>query len=165
MSNYVESKQKLDEIHSKYMCAGDIIFRVATQYVVEHGQSMLSDESWQEHFMFDIDKRHDEAKKAGKILFCTRSFEKAIFECAFALAEINPLDFLIYIQKEIYLGGDGISYSRAIQLCKNCLNYLVEDTYELEFALNEARDLVGFDDEEIRELGFEFMLDIENEEE
>lgn len=57
-----------------------------------------------------------------------------------------------------------ISYDRAIQLCKNCLNYLVEDTYELEFALNEARDLVGFDDDEIRELGFEFMLDIEEEE-
>ena len=150
--NYTESKQKLDAIRSKYVCTGDIIFRTAIQYVVEYGQSMLSDEAWQEHFMFDIDRRHDEAEKEGKILFCTRRFEKAIFECAFELSEVEAYDFLIYIQKEIYLGGDGINYQRAIELLKDCVNYLDYDP------LNQARD-IGFDDGELEELGFGCLLE------
>lgn len=56
-----------------------------------------------------------------------------------------------------------ISYERAIDLLKGCLNYFVNDTYETEYALNEARE-AGFSDFEIENLGFEFMLDCEEEE-
>ena len=152
--NYTESKRKLDEIRSKYMCAGDVIFRTAIQYVVECGQITFKDETWYEDQMNAIDDRHDLAEAAGKILFYTRSFEKAIFECALELSRINTYDLLIYIQREIYLGGDGISYQRAIELLKDCVNFLDYDP------LNQARD-IGFDDDEIEALGFGYLLEDE----
>ena len=158
MSNYTESKQKLDVIRNKYMCAGDVIFRTAIQYVVEYGQSMLSDEAWQEHFMFEVDKRHDDAEAEGKILFCTRQFEKAILECAFELSDIAAGDFLLYIQREIYLGGDGIAYHGAVHLLKKCVEW-IDETHA---SLGEAYDTLvhlGFGYGDIKELGFEYILD------
>lgn len=157
--NYTESKQKLDEIRAKYVCAGDVIFRTAIQYVVEYGQSMLSDEAWQEHFMFDIDRRHNEAEKEGKILFCTRAFEKAILECAFELCDIDAGDFLLYIQREIYLGGDGVDYHNAVHLLEKCVEW-IEETHA---SLSEAYDTlsyIGFGDSDINELGFQYILDV-----
>lgn len=164
MNNYSESKKKLDAIRDKYGCKGEVIFRTAIQYVVEYGQSMLSDEAWQEHFIFNIDKRHDEAEAEGKILFITRDFEKAILECAKEIAQIEPYDFLIYIQREIYLGGDGISYQRAIDLLRGCLDYCGNNTYETMYTLEMAEEM-GFDENEIEELGYGYMLSEEEEEE
>ena len=164
MNNYKESKKKLDAIRDKYGCKGEIIFRTAIQYVIEYGQSMLSDEAWQEHFVFNIDKRHDEAETEGKILFCTRDFEKAIFECAFELAQIEPYDFLIYIQREVYLGGDGINYQRAIELLRGCLDYCGNNTYEIMYTLEMAQEM-GFEDNEIEELGYGYMFGEEEDEE
>lgn len=163
MSNYAESKKKLDAIRDKYGCKGEVIFRTAIQYVVEHGQSMLSDEAWQEHFIFNIDKRHDEAEAEGKILFITRDFEKAILECAKEIAQIEPYDFLIYIQREIYLGGDGISYQRAMELLRGCLDYCGNNTYEVMYTLEMAKEM-GFDENEIEELGYGYMLEEDDEE-
>lgn len=57
---------------------------------------------------------------------------------------------------------EGITYGRAMILLQNCLSYLVGDTYELMYALEEARE-IGFSDEEIKSLGFEFMLDVEGD--
>ena len=163
MNNYSESKKKLDAIRDKYGCKGEVIFRTAIQYVVEHGQSMLSDEAWQEHFIFNIDKRHDEAEAEGKILFITRDFEKAILECAKEIAQIEPYDFLIYIQREIYLGGDGISYQRAMELLRGCLDYCGNNTYEIMYTLEMAAEM-GFEENEIEELGYGYMLKEDDEE-
>lgn len=163
MSSYTESKKKLDAIRDKYGCKGEVIFRTAIQYVIEHGQSMLSDEAWQEHFIFNIDKRHDEAEAEGKILFCTRNFEKAIFECAFELAQIEPYDFLIYIQREIYLGGDGISYQRAIELLTACIESIYENHSEDCYYTLEDLRCSDFSDDELKELGYGFLIDVEDE--
>ena len=57
---------------------------------------------------------------------------------------------------------EGITYGRAMILLQNCLSYLVGDTCELMYALEEARE-IGFSDDEIKSLGFEFMLDVEGD--
>lgn len=156
MSNYKESKQKLDTIRNKYGCKGEIIFRTAIQYIVEYGQHNFLDEVWYEELINDIDDRHDTAEKHGKWLFVTRDFEKAILKCAKDLAQIEPYDLLIYIQKEVWLGGNRISYQRAIELLQDCINSLDYDP------LNQARD-IGFEDDEIEELGYGYMFDEEEE--
>jgi hypothetical protein len=61
MSNYAESKKKLDSIRDKYGCKGEIIFRTAIQYIVEYGQQNFLDEVWYEELINDIDDRHDTA--------------------------------------------------------------------------------------------------------
>lgn len=168
---YTESKQKLDAIRAKYMCAGDIIFKTAIQYVIEQGQSTLADESWQEYFIFDVDRRHDEAEKEGKILFMTRDFEKAIFKCAFELAEIKAYDLLIYVSREVYLGGGEVGepdYQRAMQIIRDCLCYMADcyGSYRMdeEETLGKFRN-IGLKDEEIEYFGWSELLEYEEEEE
>ena len=162
MNNYAESKKQLDAIRDKYGCKGEIILRSAVQYIVEFGQRNFNDAQWFDIAMGGVDRRHDQAEAEGKILFITRDFEKAILECAKELAQIDPYDFLIYIQREIYLGGDGISYQRAIDLLRGCLDYCRNNTYEIMYTLEMAEEM-GFDENEIEELGYGYMLNEEEE--
>ena len=159
---YVESKKKFDAIRQKYVCKGEVLFRTAIQYIVDHGRELFNEGDWFKFQMEAIDKRHDKAEVEGKILFVTRDFEKAIMECAKELAQFRAYDFLTYIQREVWLGGDGIDYQRAIELCKNAIDFTIADTYETEYALNDIREM-GFSDDEIDELGFGWMLDSEME--
>lgn len=162
MSNYAENKKKMDTIRHEYNCKGEILFRTAIQYIVDYGRESFNDSSWFEFQMKAVDERHDETEAKGMILWITRDFEKAMLECAKELAQISAYDFLTYIQREVWLSGDGIDYQRAIKLCKNAIGWMVADTYETEYALNEIREM-GFSDDEIDELGFGWMLDSEME--
>ena len=154
--------EQINSIRSKYNCAGDLIFNTALQIIIELGQCTVLNPAWYDTEMKDIDARHDAAEKENKTLIMTRDFEKAILECAKELAQINPYDFLIYIQREIYLGGDGISYQRAIDLLRGCLDYCGNNTYEIMYTLEMAQEM-GFDETEIEELGYGYMLGEEEE--
>ena len=164
MSNYVENKKKLDAIRSEYTCKGDVIFKTAVQFTIEVGQATINEETWFHNTLANIDDKHDKANAEGKYLFTTRDFEKAIIECARKIAEINTYDLMIYIQREMYLGGSGISYQRAIEMVKECIDYY---TYGMEYdgVLADMTEELGFDVYEIVELGFEYLFDNEEEEE
>ena len=163
MSNYAESKKKLDAIRDKYGCKGEVIFRTAIQYIVECGQHNFKDEAWFDELMNDVDERHDLAEANGEFLLITRDFEKAILECAKELAQIEPYDFLIYVQREIYLGGGGISYQRAIELLIACIESIYENHSEDSwYALEDLRGC-DFSNDELEELGYDWLLDLEME--
>ena len=162
MSNYAESKQKLDAIRDKYGCKGEIILRSAIQYIVEFGQRNFNDEQWFDIAMGGIDRRHDQAEAEGKFLFITRDFEKAILKCAKELAQIEPYDFLIYIQREIYLGGDGISYQRTIKLLHKCMDW-IDETHTTSADCYDTLQYLDFTDNEIEELGYGYLLDLKME--
>lgn len=110
-----------------------------------------------------IDDEHDDAESAGTHFFVTRDFEKAIYECAHELAAFENNDLLIYIQKEVWFGGDSIDYQRSIYILKGCIAWVLADTYEIGHALQEIREM-GFYDDEIEKLGFRWMLEVEEEE-
>lgn len=169
--SYIESKKNLDVIRQKYGCKGEIILRAAIQMIVEHGQYNYRDEDWYQIAVNGIDKRHDEAEAEGKLLFITRDFEKEILKCAKELAEIEAYDLLIYIQKEIYLGGGEAGepdYQRALQIIRNCLCYVGdsygwhrEDVYETLCKFREME----LTDEEIEYFGWSYLFDVEEDEE
>ena len=161
--NYAESKKKLDAIRQKYGCKGEVIFRTSIQYIVEHGRYSFRNQKWFDGCIENVDNKHDLAERDGKHLWIGRDFEKELLKCAKELAEINSYDFLTYIQREVWLGSNGIDYQRSIELCKGAISWMIEDTYETEAALNEVKG-IGFSDDEIDELGFGWMLDVETEE-
>lgn len=163
MSNYVESKKALDKIRSEYGCKGDLLFRTAIQTVVEYGTNSLLDDWNYEHLKGDINERHDNAEAEGKNLWITRRFELAILECAREIAEVDIYDMLMYIQREVWLSGDGIDYQRAIELLKNCLNWFADDCCGCAETL-EKFELLDLNDSEIEELGYGYILDAEEEE-
>ena len=165
MSNYTESKKALDKIRDEYGCKGDLLFRTAINCVVEYGTSSLVDDWDYEHLKQDINEYHDEAEAEGKNLVITRRWELATLECAREIAHIDICDLLVYIQKEIFLGRDGgIDYQRAVELLKQCM-YDIEQRENCENKLTlYAFEDIGFDDEELRELGFGYLATDREEE-
>lgn len=163
MSNYIENKSKLDKIRQKYDCKGEILFRTALQYVVECGQQNFQDEEWFETMLNEVNSRHEIAKTEGKHLFVTRDFEIAILDCAKEIAKVNTYDLLIYVQKEVWLSGDGMDYQRAIRLLKSALEYL-ENYNNCNNSENyEAFCDIGLNDDEIEEFGFGYLIGEEEE--
>lgn len=165
MNNYSENKKVLDQIRDKYGCKGEMIFRTAIQYVVEYGQCNFNNEDWVNEQLVLVDGKHDEAEINGQHLFIGREFEKALIECARDIAKVDAYDFLIYIQKEVWLSNEvGIDYKRAVQLLKGCMsNIEMWNDCKCDMTLGEFED-IGFDDDEIQELGFGYVLDVREEE-
>lgn len=167
--NYVESKKKLDTIRQEYGCKGDVIFRTAIQYVVEHGQYNFRNQKWFDSCIENVDKRHDLAERDGKHLWIGRDFEKALLECAKELADINAYDLLTYIQREVWLGGGEFGepdYQRALEIIRNCLCY-THDTHgayssDCGETLQKFREM-DLTDDEIAYFGWEYLFDIEEE--
>lgn len=165
MNTYAESKKTLDKIRNEYGCKGEMIFRTSLQYIVEYGQSKFQNDEWVENQLILIDGKHDEAEVEGKTLWIGRDFEKALIECAREIAKVNVYDLLVYIQKEVWLSNEGgIDYDRAVQLLKGCMsNIEMWNDCQCGLTLNELED-IGFDDEEIEELGFGYLLSVREEE-
>ena len=163
MNNYAESKKTLDKIRSEYNCKGDVIFRTAIQTVVEYGTSSLLDDWNYEHLKCDINERHDSAEADGKNLWITRDFELAILECGRKISDVDIYDMLIYIQREVWLSGDGIEYQRAITLLKRCLAW-IENDYDKNAETLNAYFEIGLTDDEIDELGWSYLFDTKEEE-
>lgn len=160
--NYTEAKNYIEKLRREYNCKGDLIFRCAVQNVIEYGIVPLTQNLAMEDWLDEIDRRHDEAEANGKHLWISRDFEKAITECTFKLAKVGSMNLMMYIQREVWhqdRRGE-VSYDRAIELLKNMINYM---NYDLDdkVVLQTLED-VGFDEEEIRELGFSYLF---NEEE
>ena len=155
--------ETLNKIRQKYTCKGDIIFRSAIQNVVDCGQQTFKNNEWYEDALKEIDDRHDKAEAEGKWLWITRDFEKAIMECAKEISVVNTYELLMYIQKEVYFGSGKIGeldYQDAIERLQACVDHIeeLEDDMTLEVLYD-----IGFDDDQIAFLGFEHLLDIEEE--
>ena len=162
MNNYAEAKKELTNIRNKYSCAGDLLFRTAIQCVMEHGTDSLLDDWTCEHLRVDINERHDDAEAEGNNLILSREWEFAILDCARELAQVDTYYLLIYIQQEVWLGGDGINYQRAIQLLKQCLSWIEDDRGGCDKML-DVFDEVGFFDNEIEEIGWGFLFNAEED--
>lgn len=161
--NYTDAKNYIEKLRSEYNCKGDLIFRCAVQNVIEYGVVPLTQNLAMEDWLSEIDNRHDEAEADGKILYIDRDFEKAIAECTFKLAKVGSMHLMMYIEREVWHQArcGEVSYDRAIELVKDLMDYVsnYEDKYDI--VLETLYD-IGFDEDEIRELGFEYLF---NEEE
>lgn len=166
MQNYTESKKALDTIAAKYSCAGNLIMKVAFQYLLEDGQKAFQNEEAFAEKIKQINDYHDEREANGKITFTTRSFDMAFLNCAKELAEIPTYDLLIYIQKEMYWSLEGgLDYQKAIKLLTNLMDCIVEHNGEDEVTMTyNAFKNVGFSNDELIQLGYGYLI-LEDEEE
>jgi hypothetical protein len=161
MSNYTESKKNLNAIRNEYRSTGDVIFKAAIQMVVEHGQAKFNDEECYAEAINSINARHDEVEKQGKVMIISRGFEIAIVECAKRLATVDAYDLMIYAQREVFWSNQGIDYQRAIELLQGCMLVILDDAYEHEYVRSAFIDEVGFENDELDELGYGFLLDFD----
>lgn len=152
---YTESKKKLDELRS----TNEVVFRMAISHLMDVGIRHLTDENIEancKEIMKEDDTNH----------FMTNEFKCNLIRLAGELAKIDHIHLLVYISREMYYGVDDnhISYQRAMELLKGCLDYCV--TYVAEsFESRGEADLMGFTDDEIEELGYGYLLDVIEEDE
>lgn len=153
--NYMESKKKLDELRKR----NEGLFRMAISHLMDVGIRHLTDENIAETCA-EIMKEDDTHS------FMTNKYQCAIVKTAGKLAKIDHIHLLNYISKEVYydVGDNKISYNRACDLLEACMEWLDDDIAEVSDTL-EAFRFIGFTDNEIEELGYGFLLDIEEEEE
>lgn len=166
MQNYTESKKALDKIAAKYSCAGNLIMKVAFQYLLEDGQKAFLNEETFAKEIKQVNDYHDEREANGKITITTRSLDMAFLNCAKELAEIPTYDLLIYIQKEMYWSPEGgLDYQKAIKLLTNLIDCIIEYNGEDEVTMtyNALKD-TGFSNNKLVQLGYGYLI-LENEEE
>jgi hypothetical protein len=91
----------------------------------------------------------------------TNDFECDILRAAYELAQIPHIDLLVYIQREVDYDvfDGGISYSRAIKLLKDCVLGIEMQCNTDEETLDKLENM-EFEDDEIRTLGFEYLLEV-----
>ncbi len=151
---YAESKKKIDKLRIQ----NEMMFRMAISHLVDVGIRHLDEESV-ERICEEI-QREDDSRS-----FMTNSFKCDLVRIAGELAKIDHIHLLVYIQREVFydVSDNGISYERAIQIIQKCIDWIACD---VEFA-DAIADLnaIGFDEEEIKEFGFNYLFDAEEENE
>lgn len=154
MSNYVESKKKIEEIRNK----DEMMFRMAISHLMDVGIRNLTPKNIEMTCM-EIATEDDSRS------IMTNRFKCEIVRTAGMLAEIPHIDLLVYVQREVdYDVFDGaILYKRAIGLLQSCMAWFIEDIPE-DDAVRDVFDCIGFNDDEIETLGFGYLIDVEEEE-
>jgi hypothetical protein len=152
MSNYVENKKKIEAIRDR----SEPMFRMAISHLMDVGVRHLTEENI-EHTCKEIMQEDDNNH------YMTNEFKCDLIKIAGELAKINNIDLLTYISNEVYYdaGDDKISYERAIQMVKNCIDWITADSYQ-EDAYSDLTSGIGFDSEELEKLGYKYLI---NEEE
>lgn len=152
MNNYTESKKKIDKIRNDYR---ELTFRAGISHLMDVGIRHLTKELVEETCA-EIMKQDD----TNSIM--TNDFQCDIVRVAYELAQIPHIDLLVYIQREVnYDVFDGeINYSRAIELLKDCVLGIETQCDSNEETLDKLENM-EFEDDEIRALGFEYLLESE----
>ena len=156
MSNYAESKKKIDAIRNQ---VNDVLFRMAISHLMDVGIRHLTEENVEETCKKLM--KQDDSKS-----FMTNGFQCSLVRTAYALAQIPHIDLLVYVQREVaYDVGDSMpDYERAVKLLANCMSWIDDDHCERAETL-DTLEYLDFDDDELEALGFGYLLDVRAEEE
>ena len=157
MNTYVESKKQIEAIRNK---CGEPMFRMAISHLMDVGIRHLIKELVEE--TCEKMMQEDDSKA-----FMTNEFKCGLVRAAYELAQVPHIDLLVYIQREVsYDVFDGMpSYERAIQLLRGCMDNIEQwNDCRNELTLGEFED-IGFEDDEMEQFGFGYLLDVREEEE
>ena len=152
--NYLEEKKQIEEIRNK----DEMMFRMAISHLMDVGIRHLTEENIKETCA-DLMKRDDTHA------FMTNQFMCDLVKMAGELAKVNHINLLHYISREVTydVGDNSLSYNRAIRLLRASLDYNTE-VMEIDDAREDLLG-IGFDEEELIELGYQFLFEIDDEEE
>lgn len=155
MSNYAESKKKIEKVRDWY---GEFVFKGGVSHLMDVGIRHLTKENVEETC-----KEIMSSDDSGQ--FLTNEFKCEIVQAAYELAQVSHIDLLVYIQREVvYDIFDGMpSYQRAIDLLKYSLGYLECYNNCNNTENYEAFQDIGLDDDEIELLGFGYLIKKEEE--
>ena len=155
MSNYVESKRKLDAIRNR---VGEPLFRMALTHTFDVGFRHLTEENIKatcEDVMKDDDSN----------AFMTNEYKCDLVRTAGEIANVPLYDVEVYVHREMeYSAGDDyIQYNRLLKILKNALDYIYEDIQDCELFCKIMDEDLSIDEDEIIELGYDWAMNKEDE--
>ena len=153
MNNYAENKKKIEATRNWY---GEFVFRGAISHLMDVGIRHLTKENVEETC-----KEIMASDDTG--CFMTNEFQCEIVRAAYDLAQVSHTDLLAYIQREmVYDVFDGVSsYQRAIDLLKRCMDQIEGDEDWDNTNTLKVFESIGFEDDELEALGFEYLIPTE----
>lgn len=154
MSNYAESKNQIEAIRNK----DEMMFRMAISHLMDVGIRHLSEDKVAQ-CCEEIMKQDDSHS------FMTNKYQCDLVKMAGELAKIDHIHLLNYISKEIYydVGDNQLSYNRVTELLKECMSHIEYNHFlSAEDVLHMFWE-IGFIDDEIELLGYEYLLKEEEE--
>lgn len=154
--NYMESKKKLDELRRK----NEILFRMAISHLMDTGIRHFTEESVA-RTCAEIMKQDDSHS------IMTNEFQCELVKTAAEIAKLDHIHVLTYIGREIYydVGDNSISYNRALELLVACMETIYQNHREDSYYALEDLRYCGFDDDEVEQLGYGFLLDVDEDDE
>lgn len=155
MSNYVESKRKLDAIRNR---VGEPLFRMALTHTFDVGCRHLTEENIK---VTCDDMMKDDDSNA----FMTNEYKCELVRTAGEIAKVPPYDVEVYVNREMeYSAGDDyIQYNRLLKILKNALDYIYEDIQDCELFCKIMDEDLSIDEDEIIELGYDWAMNKEDE--
>lgn len=154
MSNYAESKKKLEAIRNR---VGEPLFRMALTHTFDVGFRHLTEENVEEtcNKMMKDDDSH---------AFMTNEYKCDLVRTAGEIAKVPPFDVEVYVNREMEYsaGGDYIQYSRLLRILRGALDYIYEVIRDCEIFYKIMSEDIGIDEDEIMGLGYDWAM---NEEE
>lgn len=147
---YNESAIKLDRLRR----TNEAVFRMAISHLIDCGVRHLTEENIEANCKAIM--QEDDSKS-----LMTNEFKCDLIRMAGELAKIDHIHLLVYISREMYYGVDDnhIGYQRAIQMVQGCIDWITSEV-EIEDAYNDLTSGIGFDSEELEELGYGYLLDV-----
>lgn len=154
MSNYVESKRKLDAIRNE---VGEPMFRMALTHTFDVGFRHLTEEN--------IEATCDDMMKDDDSnTFMTNEYKCDLVRTAGKIAKIPPYDVEVYVNREMEYsaGGNYVQYSRLLKILRGALDYIYEDIRDCEVFCNIMKKDIDMDEDEIMQLGYDWAMNEED---
>lgn len=151
MSNYVESKKKLEAIRNE---VGEPLFRMALTHTFDVGFRHLTEEN----IKATCDKM---MKEDDSHRFMTNEYKCDLVRTAGEIAKVPPYDVEVYVNREMEygVGEEYIQRNRLMTLLQNALNYIYEDIQDCTDFFRIMDKEIGLYEEEVKELGFDWAMD------
>ena len=164
MHTYPENKKVLTSLREKYTSAGDLVFRAAVGCLFHTGSENIH------QYRINSERMYAALEKEG-IKPKDAELNLAVFRCAEEMKDLNVSNLMTYMYTEnlCFLGiadrmapGSPMPYDKM----SGILAYVLEDlaeSYADSADLLELLRNAGANDKEIIELGYEYLLDLEEE--
>lgn len=150
MSNYAESKKKLEAIKNR---VGEPMFRMALSHTFDVGFRHLTDENIEE--TCNAMMKEDDSRS-----FMTNEYKCDLVRTAGEIAKVSIVDVEVYINREMEysIGDDYIQYDRMLRILRGALDYIYEDVQDCGVFCKIMSKYIGVDEDEIMQLGYDWAM-------
>lgn len=154
MSTYNESRKTLHAIRRR----DEVLFRMAISHLMDVGVRHLTEENINQ--TCELIMQEDDKNR-----FMTNEYQCAIVRTAGELAKLPSTDLLTYISREVHYQVDnGFGFQHAVEIISKLIDHIEYDA-EDSLHLYEIMQECDVDDDDLRFIGYDYMIPSDEDDE